>query len=201
MKWTYSGVRPLYDDGASAAQAATRDYVLKLDVRAGEAPLICIFGGKITTYRRLAESALAMLAPYLSPPRREGGWTAREPLPGGDFPMQGFEALSDRTRRSYPFLPEGTIRRLVRAYGTRAVSVLGHAKSPADLGKTFGADLTEAEVRYLERSEWASTAEDVVWRRSKLGLRFSKDQVAELGDFLNHLERSPLAAHEFEGWG
>ena len=104
-----SGVRPLYDDGASAAQAATRDYVLKLDVRAGEAPLISIFGGKITTYRRLAESALAMLAPYLSPPRREGGWTAREPLPGGDFPMQSFEALSDRTRRSYPFLPEGTI--------------------------------------------------------------------------------------------
>ena len=82
----------------------------------------------------------------------------------------------------------------MRAYGTRAVSVLGHAKSLADLGKTFGADLTEAEVRYLERSEWASSAEDVLWRRSKLGLRFSKDQVAELGDFLNHLERSPLAA-------
>lgn len=194
VKWTYSGVRPLYDDGASAAQAATRDYVLKLDVRAGEAPLITIFGGKITTYRRLAESALAMLAPYLSPPRREGGWTARDPLPGGDFPMQGFDALSDRTHRSYPFLPKGTIRRLVRAYGTRTVSVLGHAKSPADLGKTFGADLTEAEVRYLERSEWASSAEDVLWRRSKLGLRFSKDQVAELGDFLNYLERSPLAA-------
>ncbi len=194
VKWTYSGVRPLYDDGASAAQAATRDYVLKLDARAGEAPLISIFGGKITTYRRLAESALAMLAPHLPPARRAEGWTASRPLPGGDFPMQGFDALSERTRQCYPFLPEATIRRLARAYGTRVTDILNDAKSLADLGKTFGADLSEAEVRYLARVEWASAAEDVLWRRSKLGLRFSSDQVAELGEFLNQIERSRLAA-------
>ena len=194
VKWTYSGVRPLYDDGASVAQAATRDYVLKLDVQAGEAPLVSVFGGKITTYRRLAESALAMLAPYLPPPRRASGWTGRQPLPGGDFPMQGFAALSESTRQRYPFLPEATIRRLVRAYGTRVAKILNGAKCLADLGKTFGADLSEAEVRYLMRTEWASAVDDVLWRRSKLGLRFSTEQVAVLGAFLNHMERSPLAA-------
>ncbi len=194
VKWTYSGVRPLYDDGASVAQAATRDYVLKLDVKAGEAPLITIFGGKITTYRRLAESALAMVAPHLPPSRRAGGWTGRQPLPGGDFPMQGIRELSERTRQRYPFLPEATIRRLVRAYGTRVANVLNDARSLADLGKAFGADLSEAEVRYLIRTEWASAVDDVLWRRSKLGLRFSTDQVAELNDFMNQFERSPLAA-------
>ena len=194
VKWTYSGVRPLYDDGASVAQAATRDYVLKLDVKAGEAPLITIFGGKITTYRRLAESALAMVAPHLPPPRRASGWTGRQPLPGGDFPMQGIRELSERTRQRYPFLPEATIRRLVRAYGTRVANVLNDARSLADLGKAFGADLSEAEVRYLIRTEWASAVDDVLWRRSKLGLRFSTDQVAELNDFMNQFERSPLAA-------
>jgi glycerol-3-phosphate dehydrogenase len=194
VKWTYAGVRPLYDDGASVAQAATRDYVLKLDVKPDEAPLLNIFGGKITTYRRLAESAVSILAPYLPPARRPTGWTAQQPLPGGDFPMLGFDALSDRTRELYPFLAEATIRRLVRAYGTRVTKVLNNAKSLTDLGKAFGADLSESEVRYLVRTEWASSAEDVLWRRSKLGLRFSDDQVAELSDFLSQLERSPLAA-------
>ena len=194
VDWTYSGVRPLYDDGASNAQAATRDYVLKLDAKTGEAPLLTVFGGKITTYRRLAESALAMLAPYLSPPRRARGWTGREPLPGGDFPMQGFAALSDRVRQLYPFLPEATVRRLARAYGTRVTRILGGAKSLMDLGRTFGADLSEAEVRYLAQAEWAGTAEDVLWRRSKLGLRFSAEQVAELDVFVAQLQRSPLAA-------
>jgi glycerol-3-phosphate dehydrogenase len=108
--------------------------------------------------------------------------------------MQGFDALSDRTRELYPFLPEATIRRLVRAYGTRVTKVLNNAKSLTDLGKAFGADLSESEVRYLVRTEWASSAEDVLWRRSKLGLRFSDDQVAGLSDFLSQLERSPLAA-------
>ncbi len=188
VKWTYSGVRPLYDDGASAAQAATRDYVLKLDGKAGEPPLLSVFGGKITTYRRLAESALAMLARHLPPPRRATGWTGREPLPGGDFPMQGFAALTDSTRQRYPFLGEETVRRLARAYGTRATQILNGAKSLADLGKIFGADLSEAEVRYLMRAEWASSAEDVLWRRTKLGLRFSVDQVAELAEFMNQAE-------------
>jgi len=192
--WSYSGVRPLYDDGASDAKAATRDYVLKLDVGAGEAPLLTVFGGKITTYRRLAESALAMLAPYLPPHRRAGGWTAEEPLPGGNFPMQEFDALCEETRRRYPFLGPSTIRRLARAYGTRVPKVLNDARSAADLGRVFGADLSEAEVRYLSRSEWAVSTADVLWRRSKLGLRFSQDEVAALGDYLRELERSPLAA-------
>ncbi len=193
VKWTYSGVRPLYDDGASDAQAATRDYVLNLDVKAGEAPLVTIFGGKITTYRRLAESALGMLAPHLPPALRPSGWTAQSPLPGGDFPMQEFDALSERTRQRYPFLAEPTVRRLVRAYGTRVTKILNDAKSAADLGRTFGADLSEAEVRYLAQTEWAISTDDILWRRSKLGLRFSPDEVAELDDFLNQQERSPLA--------
>ena len=193
VRWTYSGVRPLYDDGASDAQAATRDYVLKLDAAPGEAPLVTIFGGKITTYRRLAESALTMLAPYLPPGRRPSGWTAQQPLPGGDFPMQGFDALCERTGRRYPFLPDATVRRLARAYGTRASRILGDAKSLSDLGETLGADLSEAEVRYLAQTEWATSTEDVLWRRSKLGLRFAADEVAKLGAFLKELERSPVA--------
>ncbi len=192
--WSYSGVRPLYDDGASDAKAATRDYVLKLDVSAGDAPLLTVFGGKITTYRRLAESALAMLAPYLPSPRRPGSWTAKEPLPGGDFPMQEFDALCKETGRRYPFLVPSTIRRLAHGYGTRVPKVLGEARSAADLGRRFGADLTEAEVRYLSRSEWAVSTEDVLWRRSKLGLRFSEDEVVALRNYLRELERSPLAA-------
>ena len=108
--------------------------------------------------------------------------------------MQGFAALSDRTRQLYPFLPEATVGRLARAYGTRVTRILGGAKSLADLGRTFGADLSEAEVRYLAQAEWAGTAEDVLWRRSKLGLRFSAEQVAELDVFVAQLQRSPLAA-------
>ena len=107
--------------------------------------------------------------------------------------MQGIDALSDRTRQRYPFLPEATVRRLVRAYGTRVTEILKDAKSLADLGKAFGADLSEAEVLYLARSEWATSTEDILWRRSKLGLRFSSDEVAELGSFLNQMERSRLA--------
>lgn len=194
VKWSYSGVRPLYDDGASEAQAATRDYVLKLDVRDGDPPLITIFGGKITTYRRLAESALAMLERYLPAPRRAAGWTAREPLPGGEFPVNGFENEVGQTNARYPFLDQATARRLVRAYGARVGAVLGEAKSHADLGRRFGAGLTEAEVRYLVRHEWARAAEDIVWRRSKLGLRLSPAEIAEIDSFLKVMQQSPQAA-------
>lgn len=107
--------------------------------------------------------------------------------------MQEYDALSERTRQRYPFLAELTVRRLVRAYGTRVTKILNDAKSAADLGKIFGADLSEAEVRYLAQTEWALSADDILWRRSKLGLRFSPDEVAELDDFLNQQERSPLA--------
>ena len=187
--WTYSGVRPLYDDGASKAQAATRDYVLDLDAPAGSAALLSVFGGKITTYRRLAEAALAKLGPHL--PRVTGlgaGWTGSAPLPGGDFPIDGFATELARLQARYKFMASATLRRLLRAYGTRVAAVLGDADSPAALGPVFGADLTEAEARYLARAEWAVTAADVLWRRSKLGLRFTPQQVAGLDAFMAKLQ-------------
>jgi glycerol-3-phosphate dehydrogenase len=181
--WTYSGVRPLYDDGASTAQAATRDYVLALD---DDGPAcLSVFGGKITTSRRLAEAALAKLAPHLPPaPLKTKGWTASEPLPGGDFPRDGFAELVAGLRRDYPFLPESTARRLARAYGTRARVILGEARGTADLGAVLGADFTVAELRYLFENEWVRTAADALWRRSKLGLRFSAAQVAAVDEIL-----------------
>ena len=182
--WDYSGVRPLYDDGAVAAQSATRDYVLDL-VEAGGAPLLSVFGGKITTYRRLAMHALDKLAKFLPKlSAKPSGWTAVEPLPGGDFPVQGFETLAGDLSNSFPWLPLYQIRRLARAYGSRAHLVLADAKFAADLGRDFGAGLSEREVRYLMASEWAQEASDVVWRRSKLGLRMSREQIAELDRFM-----------------
>ena len=181
--WSYSGVRSLYDDGSSAPQQATRDYVLKLDAASGEAPLLSVFGGKITTYRRLAEAALAMLRPYL-PERLDqaAGWTGQVCLPGGDFPMDGFDEQVAIEAGRYPFVPAAMLRRLVRAYGTRISRVMQGATCLADLGRVFGADLTEAELRYLVDAEWARTAADVVWRRSKLGLRLSPDQISAIDD-------------------
>lgn len=179
--WTYSGVRPLYDDGASAAQEATRDYVLDLDAPEGSPALLSVFGGKITTYRRLAEAALAKLAPHLpAPPGLPAGWTGKAALPGGDFPIDGFDQELGKLRGQYPFLAPATLHRLLRAYGTRTYDLLGAADSAEALGTVFGADLTEAEVRYLMRAEWATAAADVVWRRSKLGLRMTPEQVAKL---------------------
>jgi glycerol-3-phosphate dehydrogenase len=173
--WTYSGVRPLYDDGASAAQEATRDYVLSLDAPPGQPALLSIFGGKITTYRRLAMSALDALAPHLPARRGEAkGWTGRSPLPGGDFATDGFDALVADIAARHPWLAAAQARRLVRAYGTEALRLLDGARSAADLGRDFGAGLTEAELRFLADTEWARTGEDVLWRRSKLGLRMTE---------------------------
>jgi glycerol-3-phosphate dehydrogenase len=181
--WTYSGVRPLYDDGASEAQAATRDYVLALDDSG--APLLSIFGGKITTYRRLAEHALDKLKPYLpAAARAKRRWSGEAPLPGGDFPVQGFARLVADLERDYPWLDAGQVRRLARAYGTRARAILKGATGKASLGRDFGAGLHEAEVLYLMRGEWAEEAADILWRRSKLGLRLGADQVAALEAFM-----------------
>lgn len=178
--WTYSGVRPLYDDGASSATAATRDYVLSLD--ADGPPCLHVFGGKITTYRRLAESAMAKLAPHL--PGAGPAWTAGVPLPGGDFPVDGAQALADALRRDHPFLTPAWAMRLIRAYGTEAGQVLGGARTAADLGGDFGATLTESELRWMIDREWARDAQAVLWRRSKLGLRMSPDQVAAVEDYM-----------------
>jgi len=181
--WSYSGVRPLYDDGASSATQATRDYVLKVVDRGGAdqggaAPLLNVFGGKITTYRRLAEAALAKLAPYF--PELGAPWTAGAPLPGGDFPVDGVETLIGRLREDFPFLDASFARRLVRAYGTEAGEMLGDASSLDDLGQNFGWNLTEREVRWLIAREWARSAADVLWRRTKLGLRLSEAEGAAL---------------------
>jgi glycerol-3-phosphate dehydrogenase len=174
-------VRSLYDDGARKAQDVGRDYELVLDERYGEAPLLTVYGGKITTYRRLAEQALMRLRHFFPHSRP---WTAKSHLPGGDFVYDGMETLIERERRNYPFLPFEHARRLVRAYGTRVDQVLGKAGQIADLGTCFGADLTAVEIRYLMHKEWARSADDVLWRRSKLGLRFSSAQTAALEQFM-----------------
>jgi glycerol-3-phosphate dehydrogenase len=177
--WTYSGVRPLYDDGASEAKAATRDYVFELDTPGG-APLLSIYGGKITTYRRLAEEALERLSPYLRSAKAHEGWTGKSPLPGGDLDVSALPALTAELRRNYPFLTEEHAGRLAHAYGTRASKWLGNAKSLADLGQSFGATLTASEIKYLMAAEWALTADDIVWRRSKLGLHLSAEEIAAI---------------------
>ncbi|MEK1902831.1 MAG: glycerol-3-phosphate dehydrogenase, partial [Rhizobium sp.] len=172
--WTYSAVRPLFDDGASKAQEATRDYVLKVEGKQGEAPLLNVFGGKLTTYRRLSEHALEKIGEAIGVKGRP--WTAGSHLPGGDFPVQGYEGEVGKLKSRYPFLTEPHARRLVRRYGTKAATLLGNAQKTEDLGRLFGSDLYEAEVRYLIEHEWARHAEDVLWRRTKDGLRLSKEQ-------------------------
>ena len=178
--WTYSGVRPLYDDGASSATAATRDYVLSVDDNG--APILSVFGGKITTYRKLAEQAMKKLAPFLAGLKPD--WTAGVPLPGGDFPVGDVSRLVEDLKTAHPFLTDFWVKRLVRAYGTEATEVLGGAADAGALGEAFGATLTEAEVRWLMQKEYARRAEDVVWRRSKLGLRMSAEEIAALNAWM-----------------
>ncbi|WP_245820384.1 glycerol-3-phosphate dehydrogenase [Flavimaricola marinus] len=179
--WSYSGVRPLYDDGATSATAATRDYTLKIDQSAG-APVLNIFGGKITTYRRLAEHAMDKIVPLIG--GKSAGWTAGVPLPGGDFPVTGVQDQIDALAKDYPFLTDRWAKRLIKAYGTDAKILLGDAQTAADLGRDFGATLTETEVRWLMTHEFAQRAEDVVWRRNKLGLRMTAEQIAALDTWM-----------------
>ncbi len=192
--WSYSGVRPLYDDGASEAQAATRDYELVLDDKVG-APLLSVFGGKLTTYRRLAEHAIEKLAPHLPAGVSEKqGWSADFPLPGGDFPVEGFDDLVAKTRQAYPWLEPQHAQRLCRLYGTKARALLRNAQSFGALGRHFGATLTEAEIDYLMREEWAECAEDVVLRRTKLALRMTLEQIESLDDFMRDRRATADAA-------
>src|ERR1700726_2979773 len=197
--WTYSGVRPLYDDGASEAKAATRDYVFELDTPGG-APLLSIYGGKITTYRRLAEEALDRLSPYLRSAKAREGWTAKSPLPGGDLDVSAIDALAAGLVRRHPFLSSAHANRLAHAYGTRASKVLGNAKSADDLGRSFGATLTEREVKYLISTEWACSADDIVWRRSKLGLRLSVNEIAAIDEWIA-AHRVPVQSPLLEAGG
>lgn len=174
--WTYSGVRPLYDDGAKSATAATRDYVLDLDTEGP--PVLAVFGGKITTYRKLSEQVMTKLMPDTN------AWTAGAPLPGGDFAVADVIKKNEELMKDYPFLTKSWAARLIRAYGTDAWQVLGDAKVVFELGENFGATLTQAEVDWLRTYEYARTAEDILWRRSKLGLRLHPDQQARLKEVM-----------------
>jgi glycerol-3-phosphate dehydrogenase len=179
--WTYSAVRPLFDDGASKAQEATRDYVLKLETEGG-APLLNVFGGKLTTYRRLSEHALEKIGEAIGGKGKP--WTGQSHLPGGDFATKGYESEVAKLKAGYPFLAERHARRLVRRYGTRAAILLGKAAKTEDLGRHFGGDLYEAEVRYLADHEWAMSADDVLWRRTKDGLRLTADEKRLLEEYM-----------------
>jgi glycerol-3-phosphate dehydrogenase len=189
--WSFSIVRPLHDDGEASAREVTRDYHLTLDAPEGGPAALNVFGGKITTYRHLAEEALAMLAHRL--PTSGAAWTNGAHLPGGDFPVAEFEALAEKLATDYPALETALVRRLARAYGTQAYDVLGEVESIEDLGRDFGAGLYQREVEYLVREEWAMTAEDIVWRRSKCGLHMTPAQIAVLQTWLA-ANRSILAA-------
>jgi len=188
--WTYSGVRPLYDDGASSATAATRDYTLKVDAQGG-APVLNVFGGKITTYRRLAESALETVAAHF--PVLPGPWTAGVALPGGDCPVDGVQGLVAGLEAYFAFLDRAWAERLVRGYGTEARLVLGEAQTADDLGENFGATLTARELEWLMTKEYARRAEDVVWRRNKLGLRLTPEQIERIQEWMEQHVRQAAA--------
>ena len=179
---SYAGVRPLFDDHASKAQEATRDYVLKSDGGEGAAPLVNIFGGKLTTYRRLSEQVLEEIGRLIGV--KGAPWTAASPLPGGDFPLADFTSEMQKLKRDYPFLESHHAERLFRLYGRIAYAILGNATSYDDLGECLGHDLYEAEMDHLVEKEWAMTAEDVLWRRTKLGLRMEGPQKERVAAWL-----------------
>jgi glycerol-3-phosphate dehydrogenase len=178
---SFSGVRPLYDDGAGNPSAVTRDYVFDLDT-AGGAPLLNIFGGKITTFRKLAEHAIQRLQPVF--PQMGRDWTAKGHLPGGDIERGDVPAFLAELDERYPWLPRDLARHYARLYGTRTHRVIGKAQSLADLGPRFGPLLYAAEARYLMAEEWAETAEDILWRRTKHRLHMTEAEVAAFGDWL-----------------
>lgn len=179
--WSYSGVRPLYNDGASSATAATRDYVLKVNRSAG-GPVLNVFGGKITTFRRLAESALELIDVEFK--RKTTKWTAKASMPGGDFPVTGVPALQDDLSKALPFLPRNTIKRLIRQYGTEAASIFADCTSLKDLGDDFGHGIFQRELDWAMENEWVTRADDFLWRRSKLGLRLSQDETEKVNTYI-----------------
>jgi glycerol-3-phosphate dehydrogenase len=175
--WDYSGVRPLYDDGASKAQEATRDYVLTLDDANNAPPLLSVFGGKITTYRKLSEAVFTKLAEHLPDAvKAKAGWTGKEALPGGDMAWDGAKPLSMELAVKLPWLTQDVAFRLARTYGTRVWKVFATVKSQADMGHDFGAGLSEAELIYMRDHEWVHDMEDALYRRTKLGLHMSEEQ-------------------------
>ena len=178
--WSFAGIRPLYDDDGDDPSAVSRDYVLDLNAPAGEAPLLSVFGGKITVYRRLAEHALEDLRPFL--PAMGEAWTASAPLPGGDLPNGDFATFVNGLSARYPWFDRIWLRSLARRHGTVSTDILDGAQKEADLGRHFGAGLYAREVDHLIAREWVMTAGDVLWRRTKTGLHLDqagRDSVAE----------------------
>ena len=182
--WSYSGVRPLYDDGTVDPSAVTRDYQLLIDAgkEMRDAPLLSIFGGKITTYRKLAEHALEKLRPWIG---ERASWTATEALPGGNFGGRDFSALLVEFEREFGGLPGGWLKRLLRRHGSLAREVIGEARDEAGLGEKFGGGLYECEVRYLVAKEWARVADDVLWRRTKCGLHMTGSERSRVADWFS----------------
>jgi glycerol-3-phosphate dehydrogenase len=192
IRWAYSGIRPLYDDGASKAQEATRDYVLKLDHPVGQAPVMSVFGGKITTSRVLGETVVQQLLQFF--PDASGDWTATSKLPGGHFNYADVASNLAALQQKYAFLKPHDVLRLFRAYGSEVDEMLKGAKNASDLGQTFG-PLSEREIAYLKAKEWAQTSDDIMWRRSKLGLHMKPDEQAALRNYLDEIpQRAAKAA-------
>ena len=201
--WTYAGVRPLLDDDAGDPSAVTRDYLLDLDTRPG-APLLSVWGGKITTFRKLAEEAADLLCPQLG--HAAAGWTKGQYLPGGDFgpcigpatrPDADFERFKQHLQQRHPWLPEALLHRLARAYGTRIELVLGNAQRLADLGEELAQGLHEAELDYLHQHEWAASADDVLWRRSKLGLHCTEAERQAVAGWFERIDADTAPAPLF----
>ncbi|MCB1494103.1 MAG: FAD-dependent oxidoreductase, partial [Rhodobiaceae bacterium] len=189
---TYAGVRPLYDDGESMAQKVTRDYVFELDAHDGAAPILSVFGGKITTFRKLSEHAMARLKPFF--PRLGGDWTAAAHLPGGDIDDADFEAFLAELRARFPFLTPPLARHYGRLYGTRTADLVGNAESIADLGAQFGPDFYEREAAYLIENEWAEKADDILERRTKHGLQMTGDERSAFAAWMANREAKKAGA-------
>jgi len=185
---SFSGVRPLFDDNAEDPSAVTRDYVFELNDVDGAAPILSVFGGKITTFRKLSEHALEKLKPYFR--TMSGPWTADAPLPGGDIADADFDAFAAGVRYEYPALPHEVVDHYVRLYGTRAYKLLGGACTPADLGRHFGGALYQREAEFLRREEWASTPEDILERRTKHGLHLTPEQKQAFTDWMFTMAKS-----------
>jgi len=185
---SFSGVRPLFDDKAEDPSAVTRDYVFELNDLDGAAPILSVFGGKITTFRKLSEHALEKLKPYFR--SMSGPWTADAPLPGGDIAAADFDAFAAGVRYEYPALPHEVIDHYVRLYGTRAYQLLGGVRVPADLGRHFGGALYQREAEFLQGEEWASTPEDILERRTKHGLHLTPDQKQAFSDWMFTMAKS-----------
>lgn len=177
---SFSGVRPLLDDESSSPDAITRDYTLELQDEGGQAPLLSVYGGKITTYRKLSESAVTEICKYF--PKATAPWTKNAPIPGGDFESQ--DSLFEKLKATNSFLPRSLLKRYVRTYGTHSYIILQNVFSLGDMGENFGADLFAQEVNYLVKHEWAMTADDILWRRTKMGLRLTANQTTVLSHYV-----------------